>query len=253
MTFEDLYGTDMDTELGSTDRTSRFTTTLRKRYVNEGQRVFNEQTSCYVKRDEIALTDADGEYDVEVETTDYIWPAKVGASIKKTVTATSVVSYLEGDEFQYISEEELNQTRPGWRSADPGTPTHWGFRADTSALNIFLYPAPDIPATETWALLWPYVAQPADMTDTSHEPYGNATPRITLRPYHRGLLHYGAAQLEKLRKNWDAVERQMKLFAAIVAKFHADQAPKRGTRIRLAIDYRRRLRSVHAVNPFTGI
>lgn len=252
MTFLQMYGTKLSREIGSVDTTQLFTTTLRKEYVNEGQAKFNEQASCYVRRDEIALTDEDGEYDIEVETTDYLWPATVGASIKRTVTATSSVSYIEGDDFQYITEEELNQERPGWRAHTAGTPTHWGFRAETSALNLFLYPAPDIPATETWALLWPYVAQPSDMTDDTHEPYGNATPRITLRPYHDALLHYAAAQCEKLRKNWDGVERQMKMFAAFVAKYRADQAPKRGTSMRLRHSYVG-MRRGRVVNPFTGL
>jgi hypothetical protein len=237
MTFLQLYGSKLSRELGSVDTTQLFTTVLRKEYVNEGQQKFNEQASCYIKRDEIALTDGDGEYDIEVETTDYMWPAKVGASIARTITATSAVSYLEGDDFQFTTEEELNANYPGWRSHSAGTPIFWGFRADTSALNVFLYPAPDIPATETWALLWPYVAQPADMTDDSHEPYGNATPRTTLRPYHDAILHYAAAQCEKLRKNWDGVERQTKMFAAYVARYRADQQPKRGSRMRFAHSY----------------
>src|SRR5690349_8244865 len=115
----------MDTELGTLDRTERFTTELRKRYVNEGQRVFNEQTDCYVKRDTIALVDADGEYDVEVETTGFMWPAKVGASIKRTVTIGGAISYIEGDDFEFITEDELNVRFPGWRSQSAGTPRYW--------------------------------------------------------------------------------------------------------------------------------
>lgn len=249
-TFLQLYGTKLDRELGSSDRTQLFTTTLRKEYVNEGQAKFNEQAECFIKRDEIALIDEDGEYDLETETTDYLWPAKVGASIARTVTATSVVSYIEGDDFTHISEEELNLQYPGWRSHDPGTPMHWGFRSDAGAHNLFLYPAPDIPATETWALLWPYVAAPSDMTDDTHEPYGNATPRITLRPYHDAILHYAAAQCEKLRKNWDGVERQMKFFASFVAKYRADQQPKQGTSLRMKRNYMASVRTGHVRNPF---
>lgn len=234
MTFLQLYGTKLDRELGTLDRTERFTTVLRKEYVNEGQRWFNEQTSCFVKRDSIALADGDGEYDVETETTDFMWPSKVGASIEKTLIADSSLSYIEGNDFKYITEDELNQAYPGWRSHSAGVPRFWGFRADDGAFNVFLYPAPDIPATETWVLLWPYVAQPADMSDDAHEPYGNASPRITLRPYHDGILHYAAAQCEKLRKNYEGVARQMQQAAAYVAKYRADQMPKYGGSVRLA-------------------
>ena len=57
MDFASLYGTELDTELGTTDRSQRFTLELRKRYANEGQRVFNERTGCYVKRGTIPLVD----------------------------------------------------------------------------------------------------------------------------------------------------------------------------------------------------
>jgi hypothetical protein len=248
-TFLQLYGTKLDREIGSTDRAQLFTTVLRKEYTNEGQQKFNEQTGCFVKRDEIALTDGDGEYDLEAEATDYLWPAKVGASIKKTVTATSVVSYIEGTSFTYITEEELNVEHPGWRSHDPGVPMYWGFRGDTGSLNLFLYPAPDIPSTETWLLLWPYVAQPEDMTSDTHEPYGNATPRVTLRPYHDAILYYAAGLCELLRKNKDAYEWQMKRFSALVAKYRADQAPKRGTSMRLAYRHLGAMRTERPPDP----
>lgn len=249
VTFLQLYGTKLDRELGSTDRAQRFTTEKRKEYVNEGQQKFNEQAECYIKRDTIALTDEDGEYDIETETTDYLWPAKVGASIKRTVTATSVVSYIEGDELTYVGEDELNTLYPGWRSHDPGTPQFWGFRADTSAFNLFLYPAPDIPATETWDLIWPYVARPDDMTADTHEPYGNATPRTTLSPYHDAILYYAAAQCELLRKDRERHEWHMQRFAAMVAKYRADQQPKRGSSLRLAHNYYASVRRGRPLNP----
>lgn len=253
MVFSDLYSTDLSTELGSAD-VIRFTTVLRKRYVNEGQRVFNEQTSCFVRRFSIALTTSVSEYDLEstgvITAADYLWPSKTTASLKR-VDASAIATYVEGPDLPFKSEEELNQTRSNWRAESAGTPDCWTIRDDGGSQYIVLVPAPSIPAGETWTLLWPYVAQPADMSGDSDEPYsisGNA--RTTLRPYHRGILHYAAAQIEKLRKNVDGVDRQMKSFAAVVAKYFTDQQPKRGSSIRLAVNYRARLRSQRPSDPY---
>jgi hypothetical protein len=253
--FSDIYGTEIDTELGTEDRTQRFTTLLRKRYANEGQRVFNERTGCFVKRVAIALVDATQEYDLEsasvISAADYLRPSKTSATLKKVDAATNT-SYAEGPELTFIEEESLNQTRPNWRAESPGTPEHWTFREDTGAQYLVLIPAPDVPAGDTWTLLWPYVAQPADMTDDSHEPWGNASPRTTLRPYHRACVHYATAQLEKLRKDWQAVERQMKLFAGQIAAYHDDMAKGRrpnGQTLRIAHDYRRRFRGARPRDP----
>lgn len=258
MTFADLYGTDMDTELGTQDRTQRFTTALRKRYANEGQRVFNEHTGCYVKRAEVAVTDDVAAYDLDATSViaagDYLRPSKTSASLRMYDGAGSDPDdyrYVEGPDLPFKAEETLNQTRPNWRAESPGTPDCWTLREDGTGVYFTLVPPPSVTAGETWVVLWPYVAQPADMTDDAHEPYGNATPKTTLRPYHRGILHYAAAQLEKRRKNYEGVERQMKLFGAYVAKFKADQARPNGQLIRLAHNYRRPRRM--AVNPFTGV
>lgn len=251
-TFADLYGTDLDTELGTTDRTQRFTTTLRKRYVNEAAREFNQATGCYVKRVAIAVVDGTQEYDLEAAGTiaaeDYLRPAKTSASLKRV--GSSSTAYTEGPDLPYKSEEQLNQERPNWRALSAGVPECWTIREDTGSQYFALVPAPDVPDGETWTVLWPYVAQPAAMTDDSHEPFGNASSRTTLRPYHRALVHWAAAQCEKLRKDWDAVKRQLELYGTYVARYHQDQARPNGGSIRLAQDYRRRLRTVVPVNPY---
>ena len=137
MTFSDIYGTDLDTELGTTDRTQRFTTTLRKRYANEGQRVFNEQTSCFVKRTNLAVTDGVQEVDLEasgvIAAQDYLWPSKTSASLRRydgSGTANTDYSYVEGPDLPFKTEEELNQTDPNWRAASAGVPECWYLRED---------------------------------------------------------------------------------------------------------------------------
>lgn len=232
-------------------------TAKRKLYVNEGMRVFNEQTGCFVKRFAIALTDGTAEYDLEstsvITAGDYLRPSKTTATLKQYDGAGSEVTdyrYAEGPDLPYIAEEALNQTRRNWRAEPAAVPNCWTLRADGGSLYLVLVPGPDVPAAETWTLLWPYVAQPADMTADADEPYQvSSNSRTTLRPYHRAILHYAAAQLEKLRKNTEAVDRHLKFFAAGVAKYQADQQRPTGSAIRLAQNYRNRLRSNLAVDP----
>jgi len=248
MVFSDLYGTELTTELGSADTSQRFTTVLRKRYVNEGQRVFAEQTGCYVKRGTLPLVSGTQEYDLETAFTDYLRPSQTSASLQRVGASTT--SYTEGPDLPYVAEETLNQTRPNWRAESAGVPDCWTVRADGGSTYLVLVPAPSVPVAETWSVLVPYVAQPPDMTDDSHEPFGNATPRTVLRPYHRACVHYAAAMLEKLRKNDQGRELQLKMFAAIVTKYQADQAPRNGGRVRLAVDYRRALRRPRTGDPW---
>lgn len=251
MQFSDLYGTVLDTELGTADRSVRFTLALRKQFVNEGQREFNALTSCFVRRAAVAVVDETPEYDLEstgiIAAGDYLWPSKTSASLKRVGTATA---YTEGPDLPYMTEEELNQTRPNWRAESPGVPRCWYLREDGGASYVGLFPAPDIPSGETWTVLWPYVAQPPDLSADADEPFTvSSNAKTTLRPYHRALAHYAAAQLEKLRKDVAAVQRQMQAFTGYVARYTGDQQPRRGTQIRLAHDYRTRLRSARPLDP----
>lgn len=251
MTFAQLYGTKLDRELGSSDR-ELFTVALRKEYANEGQQKFNEQTSCFVKRATLAIVDETQEYDVEatgiIAAGDYLWPSKTSASLKRV--GASVTSYVEGPDLPFKTEEQLNQEHPNWRAATAGTPECWYLREDGGSVYIGLYPAPDVPSGETWTLLWPYVARPADMVEDDDEPFSvSGNPRTTLIPYHEGLLYWAAAQCELLRKNKDGHEWQMARFAAVVAKYLGDRAPMRGTSVRLRTNFRPRRMARVAVDP----
>lgn len=256
MTFAQLYGDKLDEKLGTADRTQRFTTVRRKEWVNEGQRKFNEQTGCYVKRVAIAIVDGTQEYDLEsasvISANDYLWPSETSASLRRydgSGSANTDYAYTEGPELPFVREETLNQIRPNWRAESAATPECWTLRKDASALYLVLVPAPDVPSGETWTLYWPYVAQPADMSSDSHEPYGNATPRKSLRPYHDAILFYATAQGELLRKDIQKHEYWMKRFAGEVLRYTATQAPKNGQAIRLAHNYRTRLRGGRPLDP----
>lgn len=257
MTFLQLYGTKLDRELGTEDRSQRFTTVKRKEYVNEGHRKFNEQTGCFVRRSEIAITDGVSEYDLEsgsvITAADYLRPSKTSASLRRydgDGSANTDYSYVEGPDLPYRSEEELNQVEPGWRGHSAGTPQCWTLREDGGSCLLVLHPGPDVPSAETWTLYWPYVAIPADMSADADVPWsvsGNA--RTTLAPYHEGILYYAAAQCELLRKNYEQHEWQMKRFAGMVAQYRADMSPPRGSRIRLRHHWMRSARHARPLDP----
>lgn len=249
MTFGDLYGARLDDVLGTADRSQRFITAKRKQYVNDGQRKFNEQTGCYMKRLTVSLTDqASGPFETDIEAlaTDFLWPAATTGSLKKVGTSTS---YTEGPELPVLTEESLNQLDPNWRAASPATPEYVYWRNDGGSRYLGLHPAPDVPSGETWTLLLPYVAQPPDLSADSDEPFGASAPRITLRPYHDAVLFYAAAQCELLRKDVQKHEYWLKRFAGEVLRYTGTQAPKNGQPIRLALNYRQKLRGGRPLDP----
>lgn len=258
MTFLSLYGTKLDRELGSEDRSQLFTTELRKEYVNEGHKKFAERTGCFVRRAAISITDEVAEYDLEstgvITAGDYLRPSMTSASLRRydgAGTDPSDYSYVEGDaDFPYRSEEWLNAHRPGWRAESYGAPEAWTIRTDGGSQYLVLVPGPSVPAAETWTLYWPYVATPADMTLDADEPWSvSGNSRSTLQPYHDAILAYAAAQCEKLRKNTDGVDRQMRAFAAYIAQYRGDQTPPRGTQMRLRSHPYARLRGGREMDP----
>lgn len=247
MTFLELYGARLDDTLGTADRTQRFTTAKRKQYVNDGQKKFNEQTDCYVKRLSLAISDGTQEVDIEAQATDFLWPSGTTCSLK--IVGASTTSYREGPELTIVTEETLNTLEPNWRAASAATPEYVYWRNDGGSRYVGLHPTPDVPAGETWTLLLPYVAQPADMTDDTHEPFGNASARLTLRPYHDAILFYAAAACELLRKDVQKHEYWMKRFAGEVLRYTGTQAPKNGQTMRLAVNYRHKLRGGRPLDP----
>src|SRR4051812_5016453 len=137
MTFLEITGTRLDDKLGTADRTQRFTTVKRKQYANDGQRKFNEQTGCYVKRLALAIVDLTQEYDIETAATDFLWPSGTTVSLKRVGTSTS---YVEGADLQIVTEETLNQIDPNWRAASAGTPEFLYWRNEGGSRYVGLHP-----------------------------------------------------------------------------------------------------------------
>ena len=85
MDFLTLYGTELDRELGTTDRTQRFTTARRKEAINAAQLRFLKRTGCVTKQTTIALVDGTQEYDVEATVTDFGGITAQGLAIKMMI------------------------------------------------------------------------------------------------------------------------------------------------------------------------
>lgn len=238
MTFEELYGVELTRELATADTTARFTTVRRKAAINAGQLEFAKRTHCLTRETTIAIVDGTQEYDLEATITDFGGISAQGVSIK--IVGSSATRYIEGDDLIETTVERLNVEEPGWRADTASTPRYVYLRRNGGTVNIGFHPAPDVGSGETWTVILPYWAIPADMSATTDEPFTISSNTIkSLRPFHRALVHYGAHDLEKLRKDLGRAAAQLQLFEQYVAEYEQEQRPKRGTRVRLARDYRR--------------
>ena len=241
MTFADLYGTELDTQLGTTDRTQRFTTARRKSEVNAGMREFNRLTSCYVRRGSITLVDDTGEYDLiaGIGATLFLRLAPDQLPVVKR-SISSDITYLAGKDLPRRSPDWLDDFSPGWRDADAGTPEYWYTRDDDGDLMIGLTPPPSIEAADAgaWLLLVPYVAEPTAMSADADVPFTTAAEvKVSLTPFHPALAHYAAAKLELLRKNTPASDRQMQIFGGYVTDYLQSRAVAGPQHVVLARDY----------------
>ena len=243
--FSDLFGERLDRELGSADRTALFTTVRRKGAINEAQLEFCKQTECFTKSVSITLSDGTREYDLEavISAADYLWIAKDGVEYVFT-DADSNVTYRSGDDFPRYELSTLNREHNGWRSADDTTyPDGYYLREDGGKVYLGLKTPPDIGASESASITLPYVAVPPDMSADGDEPYTvSSDSKKSLRPWHQALVHYAAALLEPLRKNYTGEQRQRTLFAGQVADYLQRKRPKGGQMIAMGHNYYRAAR-----------
>lgn len=237
MQFSELYGAELTRELGSADVSQLFTTARRKAAINAGQLKFVERTECLKKNTTIPIVDGTQEYDIEATVSDFGFLHSDGPSIK--ITSGSNVRYIQGDDLEETSIARLNVEQPGWRAYSPGTPTAYYLDSDGGALNLGFVPAPDISGSDTWLVMLPYVAIPADMSADADEPFTvSSNPMKRLRFWHRAPVHYAAYDLEKFRKDVARGAAQLQLFELEIQSYIAAMKPKQGSAIRLAVNYR---------------
>lgn len=243
MTFLQGYGVLLDRELGSVD-TALFTVARRKDALNEAQREFVRLTSCLTRDVTITpLSDtASGPLEIDLDSaavisaTDFLALAPQGIALKKVSGTTT--TYYTGDDLPRRDVVWLDRYSPGWRTSTPGTPTAHYIREDGGTVLLGFTPAIDVVGSDEWSAIVPYVCYPSDMSADADEPFTVVTnAKRTLRTSHQGLVHFAAARMEELRKNYAAVDRQMKLFNSYVDDYLRRQRRPGGTHVVMARDY----------------
>lgn len=238
MTFLELYGTELDRELGSADRTSLFTTQRRKDAINAAQLAWNKRTECYVRETTVSIVDGTQEYDLEATITDFAMLSKQGVSIK--IVSGSTTRYIEGHALTVTSVERLNVEEPGWRAVSAATPRKIYLRRNGGTVNLGFHPAPDITGSDTWTAIVPYVAIPVDMSADLDEPFTvSSNPMKAMRLWHRALVYHAAADLEQYRLDAHGkLATHLQRFEVEVMQFSAAEKPKGGQAVRFIRQYR---------------
>lgn len=236
MTFLELYGSRLDTELATADRTQLFTTARRQEAVQAAMRDFVRLTRCTTRQGTITITDGVEEYGVYTTLTD--WVSLDGAPSIRITESGGTVRYIQGaDQFPRRTTLELDRLSPGWRTAPDGTPECWYLRDDGN-LYLGMSPGPDISGSDVWVWLVPYVANPTALSADADVPFTvGGTVMLRLTEYHQALVHFAAAQLEPLRKNYTEATRQMQLYTGYVAQYLQDQRQHGHTDLTLARNY----------------
>lgn len=243
-TFVQLYGEMLNRELGSDDTTALFTTARRKQAILDAEMEFAKQTECFTKSVPLTMVDNTREYDLEAVITadDYLEIAQGGVEYVFTDSSGNV-TYLSGDDFPRLDTDVLNREQQGWRiTTKTEKPASWYLREQDGSVYFGLAQPPQVTAPATATVTLPYVAIPPGMSADSDQPFSlsvGTNPKRKLRPWHQALVHYAAALLEPLRKNFAAEQRQRALFAGQVADYLQRHRPKGGRRITMARDYRR--------------
>lgn len=254
MTFLELYDEGLDRELASKDQAELFTTERRKDAINQAQLQFAKDTGCFVKSASLTLVDDQREYDLAtvIASADFYGFAKDGVEYVFT-DASANVSYHSGDDFPRRDLDWLNRQHPGWRMASSTTfPQSWYLRDAGGSTFIGFSEPPAIETGESASLTVPYLAIPPDMSADTDEPFSDSAgtnPLIRLRPWHRALIHFAAAVLEPLRKNYAAEQRQRAIYQGLVGDYLAHQSPRGGQTIQLARSYYREARRRPAIGP----
>lgn len=240
--FSSLYTGRLDRELGTDDSTELFTTARRKSAVNEAIQEFAKLTDCFQRRSTVAITGGTAEYDVNstsvISGGDFSRFSKEQVEFRYT-DAAGDVTILSGDELVRRDVEWLNRYQPSW--ADDTTassvqqlPIAYYERFDNGARYLGFYPKPCTGSSASAVAIVPYIAQPPVLTSDTSEPYAG---RNDLRPYHQGLVHYAAYQLEKLRRDDAASDRQLQRFMGYVQQFLQDMRKRGGVGLTFVRSY----------------
>jgi hypothetical protein len=246
--FSSLYGNRLDRELGAADSTQLFTTARRKAAINEAQEEFARLTNCLERTSSITITGWTGEYDLNSASVlpgqDFYEFAPRGV-VFRYVDASSNVTALSGDDLPRRDPLWLDRYEPGWQVSTWASttvmrqlPTVWYERLNGGARYLGFWPVPSSGSSAAMEALITYQARPAPMTSDTNEPFTvNSSVRLDLRPYHQALPHYAAYQLEKLRRDDMASDRQLQKFLGYVQQYLQAARRKGGTALTFARSY----------------
>jgi len=249
--FSTLWNRLLTQELGTDDSTSLFTDARRQAGINDGIREFADLTECHVRVS--SLVWAGGTPEVDLNSTaiadqDFVRLAAKQSPQVLYTDATSQVTVVAGLDLPQVDVAWLNRYEPGWQistvaSSQQQLPQRFYERMDGGQHLFGLWPVPSTGSSASIKVLIPYVAKPPVLqsTDSTVEPYtvGSATRR-DLRIYHQAVVHYAAYQLEKLRRDDAASDRQLQKFLAYVTRYLQSMRQKGGTALTFARTYFRR-------------
>lgn len=243
MQFSHLYSSALDRELGTDDSTRLFTTGRRKDAINQGHLHFCILTECSRRESSFSCSNGISEYNllstVNVQPGDFLQFASQQPEFRHLSSgSTAIVTYVAGDSFPRRDLNWLNANTPGWRASTGGTPTAWYPRTDGGRYLFGLVPPPEIDSSESAVVTLPYVAAPSSLSSDTDVPFTfGSTVREDLAPFQQALVHYAAAELEKLRKDWAAVGVQQQLFQSYVQRYARARDPQGPRQVRTQRNY----------------
>lgn len=256
--FSSLYGSRLDRELGTDDSTVLFTSSRRKAAINEAQTEFADLTECLQRTAVVTLTGGTAEYDLNSTTVipggDFARFSAEQVQFRYT-DASSIVTVLAGDDLPRRDVDWLNRYEPGWQvstvaSSQQQMPQCYYERYDGGARYLGFWPTPSTGSSASMVAHVPYVAVPTALASDTAEPFTvNSSVRIDLRPSHPALVHYAAHQLEKLRRDDQASDRQLQKFVGYVERFKQNARRKGGSMLTYAKAYFRVRHSDRGTDP----
>ena len=245
--FSSLYGARLDEELGTDDRTILFTTARRKNAINKAAVEFGALTQCLERRVTITGVGGTAEYDLNSTTIiaagDFNFFDVDGLEFRYTDASSNVTLLTGRDGVPRRDMDWLNQYEPGWQlstvaSTTMQLPRYHYVRQDGGAFNLGFAPTPSTGSSASITIKLTYIASTPTMVNDTDQPFTFAgEPRVDLNTYHQGLVHYAAHQMEKLRRDDQASDRQLQKFLGYISRYFQDQRIKGGRQLRQAKNY----------------
>ncbi len=244
--FSSLYTARLDEELGTDDASVLFTTARRKAAVNKGVQEFAELTECFLRESTVTLAGGTAEYDLNsslvIAGEDFLRLSKQQVEFRYT-DASSNVTVLTGDTLPRRDIDWLNRYNEGWQTSTVASsvaqmPSYYYERTAGGARYLGFTPVPSTGSSASMKAIVPYVARPPVMTSDTNEPYQvSGLVRRDLRDYHQAAVHYAAHQLEKLRRDDQASDRQLQKFLGYVTRWLQNNRVKGGHAVTMARNY----------------